>query len=612
MGLRALDVGTSHTPLTGQPSSSKLYVDATRNVDHLGPLHFYLLAAPVRLLGGDVGMPLVSILIVGSCVLVAAWAVFRQLGPVAGVLAAVVLATITFTTGASSRVDPVSSSMAGYPLLCSAVLLWCVVCGDVRLLPLTVAVVSFTAQQHLSVVPTVLVLTAGAAVGTALYLRRGRRWRRREVRHQWARWGLRAGLVGLVLWAPVLLQQVFTNDGNLTRLVGFAGSDRATLGGASALRQVVHTLGLPPLLGHTRVSGRSLTVSASPSTWPSAAAVLAVVAWLGARWWRSRPRQAALAAAVGVAVLAGLVTGSSVPVGLEESRLVLYHWSFVLALFTWLVLGLGALELARRTSLGHGRAAVPALVALALVAIVVPAGLNPILDRPSSKLTAAHGFIESRFVDRLTDAVLAHRNELGAQTILFGRDEPEYFTYHEALAFALAERGLDVRHTLSTRHFVNDGRLVDRDTVDSGIVLAASSGLPAAKLPGRLVADVNVQPRFDVTAYRKLLAQARSGGPVRVGHAAERAMNEVRDRHLQLVLAFGLGKLSNDPARTLIRPVLEFLRDHPIESPRLDPRLIERTLDTAPDDWTPRTTLRIRLFLVDRAQLLRMALPGEL
>ena len=89
-------------------------------------------------------------------------------------------------------------------------------------------------------------------------------------------------------------------------------------------------------------------------------------------------------------------------------------------------------------------------------------------------------------------------------------------------------------------------------------------------------------------------------------------MNEVRDRHLQLVLAFGLGKLSNDPARTLIRPVLEFLRDHPIESPRLDPRLIERTLDTAPDDWTPRTTLRIRLFLVDRAQLLRMALPGEL
>ena len=165
MGLRALDVGTSHTPLIGQPSSSRDYGGGTRNVDHLGPTHFYLLAAPVRLLGGDIGMPLVSVLIVGGCVLIAAWAVFRQLGPAAGVLAAVVLGTITFTTGASSLVDPVSSNIAGYPLLCSAVLLWCVVCGDVRLLPLTVGVVSFAMQQHLSVVPACLVLTAGDGGG---------------------------------------------------------------------------------------------------------------------------------------------------------------------------------------------------------------------------------------------------------------------------------------------------------------------------------------------------------------------------------------------------------------------------------------------------------------
>jgi hypothetical protein len=315
---------------------------------------------------------------------------------------------------------------------------------------------------------------------------------------------------------------------------------------------------------------------------------------------------------VGVAALAGLVTGSAVPASLERSRLVLYHWSFVVALFTWLVLGLGVVELARHTRLAAGRATITALTALALLAIVVPAGLNPILDRPSSKLTAAHGFIESRFVDRLTDAVLAQRDELGAQTVLFGRDEPQFFTYHEALAFALAERGLNVRHTLSARHFVHDGRLVDRNSVDSGIVLAADSGLPAVKVPGRLLADVDVQPRFDATAYRKLLAQARSGGPVRVGHAGERAIKDVRDPRLRFLLAFGLGRLHDSPATTLTRPVLEFLRDHPIESPQLDPRLIERTLDTAPDRWTPRTTLRIRLLLVDRDQLLRMALPGEL
>jgi hypothetical protein len=611
MGLRALDVGTSHTPLTGQPSSSRDYGGGTRNVNHLGPTHFYLLAAPVRLLGGDIGMPLVSILIVGSCVLIAAWAVFRQLGPAAGVLAAVVLGAITFTTGASSLVDPVSSNIAGYPLLCSAVLLWCVVCGDARLLPLTVAVVSFAMQQHLSVVPAGLVLTAGAAVGTALSLGRGRRWRQREVRHEWARWGVRSALVGLVLWAPVLLQQVL-GDGNVSRLVGFAGTDRETLGGASALRQVVHALGLPPLLGHTRLTGRSLIVAVPPEGWLSAGAIAAVVAWLGARWWRSRPRQAALAVMVGVAALAGLLTGSTVPVGLEESRLVLYHWCFVLALFTWLVLGLGVLELAPRRRLTSRRATVPALTALALLAIVVPAGLNPILDRPTNTLIAAHGFLERRFVEQLTDAVLAHRDELGAQTVVLGRDESPFVQYDDALAFALTERGLDVRHPRSSHGFVHDGRLVDRDAVESGIVLVPGTELRTVRLPGRLVADVDVQPRFDVAAYRKLLAQARSGGPVRVGRATERAIEETPDARLRFVLAFGLGNLHDDPARTLVRPVLEFLRDHPVESPRLDPRLIERTLETAPADWTPRTILRIRLFLVDRAQLLRMARPGEL
>jgi hypothetical protein len=115
-----------------------------------------------------------------------------------------------------------------------------------------------------------------------------------------------------------------------------------------------------------------------------------------------------------------------------------------------------------------------------------------------------------------------------------------------------------------------------------------------------------------VNAYRKLLAQARSGGDVRVGRAAERAIEEVPDRRLRFLLAFGLRRLADEPARTLIRPVLEFLRDHPIESPRLDPGLIARTLDTAPDGWTPQTNLRIRLFIVDRPHLLRMALPGEL
>jgi hypothetical protein len=315
---------------------------------------------------------------------------------------------------------------------------------------------------------------------------------------------------------------------------------------------------------------------------------------------------------VGVAALAGFVTGSKVPVGSEENRLVLYHWSFIVALFAWLVLGLGVVDLARRTRLARGRAILPALTALAFLAIVVPAGLNPMLDRPSNALTAAHGFLEKRFVNRLADAVLAHRHELGAQTLVLGRDEPLYSQFHDALAFALAERGLDVRHPQSSRGFVHDSRLVDREGVESAIVLVADTEVHTLSLPGRLVADVDVQPGFDVAAYGKLLAQARSGGPVRGGRATDRAIAAIPDKSLRFLLAFGIDNLHDDPARMLIRPVLEFFRDHPIESPRLDPRLIERTLETAPAGWTPQTILRIRLLLVTRPELLRMAAPGEL
>ena len=56
-----------------------------------GPLHFYLLALPVRLLGGTLGMLGVSVLVTGSCLVTSAWAVFRQLGRTAGVVAALAL-----------------------------------------------------------------------------------------------------------------------------------------------------------------------------------------------------------------------------------------------------------------------------------------------------------------------------------------------------------------------------------------------------------------------------------------------------------------------------------------------------------------------------------------
>jgi hypothetical protein len=498
MGLRALDVGTSRTPLIGQPSSSELYVPSDGPAHHPGPTHFYLLAGPVRLLGGGIGMPLVSVLIVGSCVLVAAWAVFRQLGPRAGIVAAVVLGAVMFTTGASSLIDPVSSRVAGYPLLCSSVLLWCVLCGDLRLLPLTTAVVSFTAQQHLSVEPSIVVLTAGAVAGLMVWLVRHHRWRDPPVRRQFARASGWSALVALVMWAPVLLDQV-SDTGNLGRVASYATTnDRDTLGATSAVRQIAHALGLPPLLGQPEFSGQWLLDSPSIFTWLTAAAVTAAVAALGARWWRASRRKTGLAIMVGLAALAGLANGSSIPVGFEQARPVFYHWSFVLAFFTALVLGLGALDLARRTTTTTRASFAPALACLALLAILIPSALNPTLDRTTNTLDGTQAFWKGRQFDQLTDTILARRHDLGTQTLLLGGAS-------RALAFDLADRGLDVRVPRSMGEFVHEDRLVDKSTVHSGLVLQGIGRKgPGRAPPGELLAEINLKGHSGVDAANTL------------------------------------------------------------------------------------------------------------
>jgi hypothetical protein len=610
MGIRALDVGSSRTPLIGQPSTAGLYIQRTDHVNHPGPVHFYMLAAAIHGLGGDVGMPLVTVLVVEACVLIAAWAVFRQLGPPAAIIAAVALALVMFTTGTSSLVDPVSSSIAGYPLLCSAVLCWCLLSGDVRLLPLTTAVVSFTAQQHLSVAPALIVVTAAGVVGVVVARVRARNTLSRRELVWWCGWST---VVALVLWAPVLLQQFFTSEGNLSRLATYARSgDRATLGSSSAARQLANSLGMPPLLAQTDATGWKLLAQPSALKWWSAAAVVAIVAALGLRWRTRLPRRATLAVMVGVLLFAGFENGSSVPVGrFEQGRLVFYHWAFALGFFAFVVLGLGLVDLGRarvaRWSAGGG-----VLAAAALIAMVVPTAVNPALDRHTNTLPAAHAYLKSSYVHRLGDAVLDHRGELGRQTVLLSRGGQLYAGLREAVAFELTERGIAVRHPRTAQGFVDGDRLMDPSTLDTGLVLLVDTSRPAIPPNGKLLSDIRLPNRLDVAAYTALILQAQSAPQVRLGPGAERALGAIADPGERFVIGHALTQIREQPVSTLVPVVLRFLRDHPIESPPLDPRLIDRVLRSVPDDWAPDAATGLRLYLVDRAELLRIANPREL
>jgi hypothetical protein len=619
MGIRSLDVGTERTPLLGQPSTARDYAGADGHVHHPGALHFYLMAAPIRLLGGAVGMPLVSVAITGSCLLVALWAVFRQLGRAPAVVAAAALSLTAFTTGASSLVNPVSSNIAGYPLLASTVLLWCLLCGDVRLLPLATAAISFTAQQHLSVDPSVAVLTAGTAGAAVWRWRRGRGANDRaaaaaDLGH-WVRWSV---VVALVMWAPILAQQAFGGSGNLGQMIRFARDGNSdTVGYAEATWQVVHAVGLPPLLGRTNLTGAWLTSRPSAAAWVSAAAVLGLVAVVAWRRRTTEPRLGALGGMVGLVCLAGVVSGASVPVGIEQQRLPFYHWAIVAGFLVALTLGVAALAPARALVAGRAPSVGVRRLALATVVALVaaPALVGVHLDRRSNTLSGASSTLTHDQVAAAADGVVAHRDALGDDVVLLSRGEPLFGGVIEGVAFELIERGIDVRLPLSTRFFVHDDRLARRADVDGAVVVVVDRALPTpAPAGGELVSEVDLQPGYDldVAAYEALLAQAAAATSEPPPDL--RSLPGLSDDEARLWAAI-LEPVARDPERLARPEVLTFLLDHPDVMPWLDRELVARVFDTLPPVHELEASggmTRLRVYLLDRAETLRTARRSEI
>jgi hypothetical protein len=619
MGLRALDVATPRTPLLGQPSSSGLY-SGTGNIHHPGPVHFYMLALPVRVLGGATGMLVTSALITGACLAGAAWAVFRELGRRAGVVAVLVLAAIAFTTGASSLVGPISSVIAGYPLLLSAVLLWGVACGDVRLLPAAAAAVSFTAQQHLSVTIATLTITAG---GTALLGLTAWRERWREDPMMWR--GLRrnlaaAGLVSVALWLPVLAQQAFGGEGNLGRMLWFAREGNSTtLGYASAVRQVTNVLGLPPLLGRTNVTGTTFLAEPDALAWVSAGGAAATVGWLTWRWRAAHlANRARLGAMAGVATMAGLLNGAAVPLGFEQQRIAFYHWTWVLTLFVFLILGLAAADLVGRRVPRRPPVVRRALAGLVVVAVAVPSFVNPALDRRTNTLAAANVTVERDVVESLVDDILARRDALGDRPVLLSRNEPLYAGIASAIAFSLVEGGLDVTHPLHRRSYVADAHLVDPDTVDGAVVVIVDDELLGPTPPGgELVAEAEVDvdgdtARLDLEAYRSLVAAAERATVVRLGDRLAEYLDEQApdDRALADLM---LAALDTAPESAFAHPaLLDLLLEYPVEEPAFDRDALRRLRNSLDGGLVAGTMRGIRVFVLDRDETLEFASVREI
>src|SRR3954453_3313489 len=123
------DVGGAHTPLFG--------VYSRYGWHHPGPLLFYVLAVPYRLLGTDGsalagGAVLVNALAVGG----SAWVLWRR-GRLGGlVVGGLVLAVLLHSLGGTVLPTPWNPLITILPLLLFVLAVWSVVCGDVWILPI--------------------------------------------------------------------------------------------------------------------------------------------------------------------------------------------------------------------------------------------------------------------------------------------------------------------------------------------------------------------------------------------------------------------------------------------------------------------------------------------
>ena len=613
MSLRSHDVLSTHPPLLGQTSTSSIYSTKHRPV-HPGPIEFYLLALPQRLLGETTGAVLGAAFFSLGSVLVAAWVIFRRAGPWVGVLGAVVLAGIAWSEGPAVLIDILSSNVGGIPLLALAALAWAVLDGDIRLLPLAAVLFAFVTQAHLAIFAIGVAMGLWTTVAVVRYVLRWR-WRDRSgvvaaigepsaetgapgvdaAGPPWSRWSstarladllrvpgrptesprrwiLGAAAVTVVAWLPVLGDAVAHRGGNLRLILGFGGEgSRKSLGLGSGLDQATRALGAPPLLMRHGLGGLGLSGDTSPVAAVTAIVVFGLLIAITVWGWRRRPAMATLALTTIVLTVAGAVNGAQVPASYEASRVNFYRWMFAVSTLAWLVLLWAAATVtltvwAPARTLPRRPFAYLGLVAVAFVSISASVGRSPV------NRTDAHLFALAGHTERAATAAVR-----GDGTLLYvhqgmGAD----LGPGPAVVLELERHG---HHVLVSAHdgteFGSHRVLHHGDRYDAAIEVISAPGRVKPG-PGHQVFDGNMDPaRHEAT---DALIAAAAGRPVVFSEDAPAilARHGITGRRAALMTTF-LGFLRNKPRAVLTnKTALALIDEGILDQPSLDPTLIHK------------------------------------
>jgi hypothetical protein len=331
--VKALDVFSSRSPLTGPWSAGATIAVGGDTVYSPGPLLFWLMALPLRLPWSSavqVAMGIVNLASLAGVMILAR----RRGGDLLMIATGIAVAAMLRSLEPEVYADIWNSSAPLIPFVLLVFLAWSLACGEARLLPLTVLVASFIVQTHLTFLAAALGAVAVGIVG--LLTARPRPDLRRPL--------LWTGAVGVVCWIAPLIDQLVHRPGNFVLIVRSATSSTETLGRLSGVKGVIHTVGVPPwwLQAPRNAFQRLIDLNAKPSLLAAVTASLVVLGLAAAvvAGVRRRSPQLWAAGAIGLFIcLAVAVDVSSTPREAALTTQYTLRWAAPAGMCVWLLLG---------------------------------------------------------------------------------------------------------------------------------------------------------------------------------------------------------------------------------------------------------------------------------
>ena len=483
---------------------------------HPGPMLYYLLALPYRLLGSVSGAIAAGAVLVNTTALAGVTTIaWRRGGPAVGVLAFVLFGLTVRSLGPAFLRDPWNPHLPVLPFALLVLAAWSLALGKRWALPGVAVLGSFVAQSHLGFAPVTAVVVAVALVGF--------------VRSRPPRPLVPAGIalvIVVVLWFPPVLEELLRRPGNLRLLLDFYGEDRATAGLVDGVRAVALQLGLTPewLVGRRPTNAFSGGVELPSTPVPLALVPLAVAAVVAhRRGWRDLTWLAGL---VGALVLAAVASMSRV-VGELFSYLTV--WTWIAGVLLWLVVGATLLRWVREERPRFGPPVMGALVLLG-------AGLLVANSVAAARAGIPTG-VESRIVGELGAGLRASLPPEVEVVHLEGTASFNALLYMPGVALELERDGRRVETAVRDvaafgRHRVSctDGATVVVVTADE----EAREAARAADLEPIARAGVRTAAEHDRFRRARELVGARAGSVS--GEELFRLMQRVPDPGLEIVL----------------------------------------------------------------------------